>query len=243
MRAYWDIDDASLDRWRRLATSFQLDPIVQERYERNVRRKAVNLSKPELWRVMVGCQITSMQRSGPTSKVSQFLKSGSPALNYETCRTQEEPAPFIRAQLQRAKLWRAKPIASNLSKVLAELERGEWKALVAHLGTLEKHTTKAKERAVAQYLQSKTFPGIGPKQSRNYIQWLGLSRYEIPLDSRMLKTLKRLGCKFVPGSGALGDETVYLFVQDVVQEIAARLNIYPCVLDACVFASAERREA
>ena len=243
MRAYWNIDDASLKRWRRLTASLEHDAFVRERFERNIRRTALDLSKTELWRVMVGCQVTSMQRAGPTSKVSVFMRSGSPALSYEMCRKQREVEPFLLAELRRASLWRAKPIALNLTKALAVLEAGEWKQLIAQLRTLRRYTTKAKERAVAQYLQSGHFPGIGPKQSRNYIQWLGLSRYEIPIDSRMLKTLKRLGCNFVPSSSALGDENVYVFLQEAVQELAARLNIYPCVLDACVFANADRRDS
>lgn len=169
--------------------------------------------------------------------------SSAAALSYQMCRKQREVEPFLLAELRRAGLWRAKPIALNLTKVLAVLEAGEWKQLIAQLRTLRSYTTKAKERAVAQYLQAGHFPGIGPKQSRNYIQWLGLSRYEIPIDSRMLKTLKRLACNFVPSSNALGDENVYVFLQEAVQEIAAHFNMYPCVLDACVFANADRRDS
>jgi hypothetical protein len=36
---------------------------------------------------------------------------------------------------------------------------------------------------VAGYIQE-TFEGFGPKQSRNLLQALGLTRYEIPIDIR-----------------------------------------------------------
>jgi hypothetical protein len=40
------------------------------------------------------------------------------------------------------------------------------------------------ERIVARVLDEQ-LRGIGPKQSRNLLQELGLTRYEIPLDSRV----------------------------------------------------------
>ena len=243
MLALWDIDEATLGRWRELVDSLADDPFVQERHERNVKRIGIDLSKPQLWRVMVGCQVTSMQRSGPTSRVSKFLESGSPALDYDVCCVRKNLEQFLVAELQRGSLWRAKPIAKNLSNIQSALEAGEWRHLTSQLETLARNTTKAKERKVARYMQSGKFPGLGPKQARNYIQWLGLSRYEVPLDSRMLKTLKRLGSNFVPKGTALGDEVVYLFIQDAVQEIAKRLDVYPCILDACVFASRDRSDA
>lgn len=243
MLAHWNIDDATLQRWRELVDSLADDKFVQARRQRNVERIGIDLSISQLWHVMVGCQVTSMQRSGPTSNVSKFMESGSPALDYDACCEQTDVESFLVSELQRGSLWRAKPIARNLSKIQAALQTGEWSQLTAQLDTLKHNTTKAKERKVARYMQSGKFPGLGPKQSRNYLQWLGLSRYEVPLDSRMLKTLKCLGSNFVPKGTALGDEVVYLFIQDAVQEIAKRLDVYPCILDACVFASRDRSDA
>lgn len=116
------------------------------------------------------------------------------------------------------------------------------KELRAHLETIEKNTTVGKERAVVDYLRAGNYPGLGQKQSRNFIQWLGLSRYEVPLDSRVLKKLKEFGSNFVPSGSALTDEVVYLFVQDSIQRLAKELDIYPCELDACIFASFDADE-
>jgi thermostable 8-oxoguanine DNA glycosylase len=137
-----------------------------------------------------------------------------------------------------AGLRRAPTIAKNLDRIFSLLEAGEWKALRAQLDTLVTNTTQKKERAVVSYLlRGKKYPGLGQKQARNFIQWLGLSRYEVPLDSRVLKKLREFGSSFVPSSAALTDEAVYSYIQEGLQSIAKHLGIYPCELDACIFAS------
>lgn len=243
MQAHWSIDESAIESWRALVKANKTKILVQRRIERNIGREGVDLSKQSLWRAMVGCQVTTQQRSGPNSIVGKFIdeesKSPSPVLSYVICRRQPDLQTFLADALRKAGLWRAEPVAKNLAQIMANLEAGQWQTLLSHLRTLEKNTTMLKERKVARYLQSKTFPGIGPKQSRNYIQWLGLSRYEVPIDSRVVKALKLCGANFVPNSTALGDESVYVFVQDALQEIARRIDIFPCVLDAAIFASFE----
>ena len=224
----------------RIAGSFvdvnKANKFVLDRKKRNISRKKVDLSKERLWFVHVGCQVTTQQRSGPKSLVSKFLKSDSVILSYETCINSSDIEQLIQTELSKAGLRRSSIIAKNLDNILSMLERGGWGELIEKLETIEKNTTKKKEQIVAKYIANQ-FAGLGPKQSRNYIQWLGLARYEIPVDSRITKTMKKLGCSFVPKASALNDETVYLLVQDGLQQVAKKLGIFPCILDACVFSS------
>ena len=240
MKPIWEIDKAAIQRWREFVSSNIENDVARDRKRRNVDRKDIDLSKPRLWRVFVGCQVTTQQRSGPNTAVSRFIDSTSPALNYQTCRRNSSVLGMLERELTSAGLRRGQTIAGNLAHILGELEDGEWKILLEHLSTLESNTTRGKEQKAAAYLQSRKYPGLGPKQSRNFIQWVGLSRYEIPLDSRVLKKLKELGCSFVPHATALSDETVYRFVQSGLQQIADELGIYPCMLDACIFSSFDK---
>ncbi len=243
MNPKWEIDSPSLARWRDFVGKNAKNRMVIERRQRNIKRSGIDLSKPNLWRVFVGCQVTTQQRSGPNTPVSKFLASGSPALDYGACKRSNSVQGLLVQELSNAGLRRAQTMSDNLASILNLLETGgEWKTLLQHLTTLERNTTQMKELKVVQYLQSqclkqKKYPGFGPKQARNFIQWVGLSRYEVPLDSRVLKKLGEFGCTFVPQAAALSDETVYRFVQEGVQKIAASLNIYPCILDACIFSS------
>ena len=81
------------------------------------------------------------------------------------------------------------------------------------------------------------FEGIGPKQSRNLWQSLGLTRYEIPLDSRVAKWLKKAKFPLSVSPNLLADTDYYNFVLDGVQLLCAKSNVLPCIFDAAVFAS------
>lgn len=238
MDATWQIDVGNLAVWREFVESNKDKALPMRRRSRNVRRNDINLSKDEIWRVLVGCQVTTQQRSGPNSAVSRFLKSESPALHIGKCRLSKSVRNLIERECKNAGLRRAPTIANNLERIFSGLESLGWDNLLKQLNTLVQNTSSKKERSVVSYLLSeKKFPGLGQKQARNFIQWLGLSRYEIPLDSRILKKMKEFGATFVPSGSALTDESVYLFVQSGLQQIAKSLDIYPCELDACIFAS------
>lgn len=243
MKPTWEIDLSTLSRWRDFVKENSKNKVVLNRCQRNVKRKGIDISKANLWHVLVGCQITTQQRSGPNSPVDRFLRSGSIALNLTVCNKSPALHKLLEDKFTEAGLRRAHTMASNLTQILGSLESGEWTALVQHLETLKDNTTRTKELKVVSYLQSNKYPGLGPKQARNFIQWVGLSRYEIPLDSRVLKKLKEFGCTFVPRATALCDETVYQFVQAGVQQIAASLKMYPCILDACIFSSFDQAKA
>lgn len=237
MLAEWTIDQTSLAQWKRLVDDHSKRKLPQRRHEVNVRRIGIDLSKKNLWRALVGCQVTTQQRSGPKSVVSKFLNSKSPALSTTACRNATNLHGMLEHEVSRAGLRRAPTIAGNLASIWARLDAGEWKGLIEQLETLRTYPTILKERSVVDYLLGGKYPGLGQKQARNFIQWVGVSRYEIPLDSRVLKKMKEFGASFVPSGSALTDKTVYLFVQDCLQQVSRSLEIYPCMLDACIFSS------
>jgi hypothetical protein len=68
---------------------------------------------------------------------------------------------------------------------------------------------------------------------------MGLSKYEIPLDSRMVKVLRELQFPVPLSAVALADEDYYCFIEDGIQNLMAEIGVYPCVFDACAFASFE----
>ena len=89
-------------------------------------------------------------------------------------------------------------------------------------------------------LLKENLKGIGPKQSRNLLQDLGVTSYETPIDSRIIKWLNNFGFPIPLSSQALQDEHYYNFVSDILFQLCEKANIKPCILDAAVFSSFEK---
>ena len=89
---------------------------------------------------------------------------------------------------------------------------------------------------MAKYIQDR-FDGFGPKQSRNVLQALGLTRYEIPIDSRITDWLNEFGFPVRLSGDALSDRNYYNFVSDGIQILCEKCDVFPCVLDAAIFSS------
>ena len=115
------------------------------------------------------------------------------------------------------------------------LEGGEWARALEHCNRLVKSTTKETEKQVAEYIRE-TFHGFGPKQSRNLLQALGLTRYEIPIDTRVTEWLNSLGFPVRLSAASLADARYYEFVSEGVQVLCAKCGNLPCILDAAIFA-------
>ncbi len=240
MKAVWEFDESSLTPWRKVVKDNQHKEGPKRRLKKNVNREGISLKKDEIWRVMLGCQVTSVQRSGPDSLVGKFINSGSKVLSYKVCKAQQNLEEFIQSEIKQLRF--NVNIAKRQAKIFEHLESGGWKLLLDKLETIEIAPTKAKERAVVEYLTSGNFPGLGPKQARNFIQWLGLSQHVIPLDSRVFSRMKEYGVSPVPKKGeGMGEEPLYRFFEDGLGEIAKKIGVLPCMLDACTFASFDNR--
>ena len=64
-----------------------------------------------------------------------------------------------------------------------------------------------------------------------------MTRYEIPIDSRITKCLNRFGFPLRLSAGSLADEDYYTFISDGIQTLCREAEILPCVLDAAIFVS------
>jgi hypothetical protein len=107
------------------------------------------------------------------------------------------------------------------------------KKLVKQRESLPEISQIALERDVAHVLGEK-LRGIGPKQSRNLLQELALTRYEIPLDSRVAGWLnENLGWGIpIP---QLAGKRYYEGVLDRVQSVCQAAGVLPAVFDAAAW--------
>lgn len=212
--------------------------IVKRRIARNLQHIDVAISKGRFWRTLVGCLLTTQQRSGAGSRVSSFLATDDNMFGLDYCSRAKNLPKTVKETLSKYGLRRTERIAEEIDGAVNWLKEHGWPAVKSQLDSISSYTSAKKERAVACFLQEH-FKGLGPKQSRNLIQWMGLSKYEIPLDSRTVKVLRDLKFPVPLSAAALSDEDYYCFIEDGIQQLMAKIDVYPCVFDACAFASLE----
>lgn len=239
MQLIWKVTASDAKRVRAFVDSLADTPMVKARL-RSAASQPRLPTRAALWRHMVTCLLTTQQRSGPNSAIARFVAGRPFPLTYKTCRSQPGLADHVERVLKEAGGIRFSRRIGNQLAANLEIVQGEgWSELTSALRPLtQKRSTiePATERAAALVIQQ-TLAGIGPKQSRNLLQLLELSQYEIPIDSRITKWLNEFGFPIRLSAGALGDLNYYCFVSDGLQQLCAKAGVLPCVLDAAIFTS------
>ena len=240
MNFIWQIEPDDIEKVRAFVDSHLNDTEVKDRIARNLRKDKPPITEEQFWERMVGCLLTTQQKSGPDSRVAAFIGQIPFPLRYEVCVShQDDLLDFAQAALTKfGGLRWPRQIAAGVSANLATLEgKWGWQRFFSMLDRLREVQTQEVERTVAHFIDERLC-GFGPKQSRNLLQSLGLTRYEIPIDSRVTKWLNNdFSFPLKLSSTALADLNYYEFVLDAVQQLCREADVFPCVLDAAVFSS------
>jgi len=236
MKIIWQIDPEDVAQIKDFLERHRDSAFVRKRIENNLRAEKPSVTRDTFWYTMVGCLLTTQQRSGPNSPVSRLLW-GPFRLRYDVCAAQADLASFVRNVLTEfGGIRRTNMIGKEMAANLAYLQAGGWEPTFAQLDEVRLSSTPQIERKAAEFLDNH-LRGFGPKQSRNLLQWLGLSRYEVPIDSRLTKWLNRFGFPVKLNAFCLADPVYYDFVSDGFQQLCQACEIVPCVLDAAIFSS------
>jgi hypothetical protein len=214
--------------------------MVVRRIRRNIEGDRPRITKSDVWFVLLNCLLTTQQRSGPNAPITKFFRRKPFPLRHARCSATTDLPALVRDELRDAGgIRRYNMIGQQAADNAEWLEAGGWTQVTTRLGALEKAApTPSLARETAAYL-AEHLAGIGPKQSRNLLQLLGLSRFEIPIDSRVTKWLNEFGFPLRLSATALADIGYYHLVSDGFQALCAAADIYPCVLDAAIFASSD----
>jgi hypothetical protein len=235
----WKISPADVNRVRAFVANAETDGLVRSR------RVDLTTSRPMLtrggcWHALVGCLLTTQQKSGPESPVARFIRSKPFLLDYEVCRAESDLRGFItRTLTEFGGIRRSNRIAAELDLNLKALEGGRWAELLDRINSLLPSATRDEEHQVAEFLDDLLI-GLGPKQSRNLLLGIGFTRYEIPIDSRLTKWLNEFGFPVRLNAIALSDRHYYRFVSSGIQQLCAEADVLPCILDAAIFASFDK---
>jgi hypothetical protein len=237
MKLLWQVEDTDIQKVRSFYEPRKNNIFIQNRIERNVKHNIPPFSKELFWEAMISCLITTQQRSGPESAVTRFICTNPFPLGYSKCNDFDNLQILIEQTLTNfGGLRRAKTIGAEVDFNLKWLKNNGWATINKLVDDLINNPTKAVERKSAGIIID-NLKGFGPKQSRNLLQSLGLTKYEIPVDSRITKWLKNFGFPINLSATSLSDRDYYNFVMDGFQIICAACDIYPCALDAAIFSS------
>ena len=193
MKHAWTIEPSDIKKVKAFLDLHRDDLFVQQRIEWNLRDDKVPVKKEDCWQQMVACLLTTQQRPGPTSAVTRFIRTTPFPLAYKTCLEQPSVEKFVKATLVKfGGLRRTNLLAGEIATNLTRLEERLWRQTLETLGTLGSNKDVGPEREAADFIDG-NFAGFGPKQARNLLQSLGLTRHEIPIDSRITKWLNEFG--------------------------------------------------
>jgi hypothetical protein len=244
MKINWIIEEKDIRLIKEFVASQSGKSFVKKRIEKNVNGPVPEFNREIFWNTMVSCLLTTQQRSGPQSPVTRFISTNPFPLNLDKCMAQDNLKKFVEDTITNfGGLRRAKIIGEEVLYNFKWLKNGGWQEIEAIAERLlgnRKRSPKFDDKYIerkASKIVMDGFKGFGPKQSRNLWQSLGLTRFEIPIDSRITKWWNANGFPVKISPGGLSDENYYNFVMDGIQELCKASEVYPCVLDAAIFAS------
>jgi hypothetical protein len=237
MKLSWQIENSDIEKITLFYETQKDTAFVLNRVDRNVNKHLPPFTKGLFWESMISCLITTQQRSGPYSSVTKFISTKPFPLNYEKCKLCDDVQATVTDVITDfGGLRRGITIGEEVAFNFQWLENKGWHIVNALVEEIEKVQTAEQERKGAETIRE-NLKGFGPKQSRNLLQSLGLTRFEIPVDSRITKWLSDFGFPIKLTAAALSDSSYYNLVLDGIQAMCDAAGLYPCVLDAAIFSS------
>lgn len=242
MKLHWEIEDADVQKVKDFYDENKNNGLVLWRWERNVEGNISRFSRDAFWKEMVVCLLTTQARSGPGSAVSQFASQKPFPLRYRECKQKRDLKSFAQRTLTRfGGIRRNVTVSQQIYDNFRWLENhGGWNEIGRISRETRKNQTQETEIEAADFVDDR-LRGFGPKQSRNLLQSLGLTKYEIPIDSRITRWLNDFGYPVPLSATALSALDYYKFVSRGFRELCAACDVYPCMLDAAIFSSFDAR--
>lgn len=237
MKLLWQIEDSDIQKVRSFYKTQENNSFVLNRIDRNIKKYLPQFSDALFWKAMISCLITTQQRSGPNTPVTKFICAEPFPLDYSKCKVSVDLQNTVEQIITEfGGLRRSKTIGGEVESNFQWLQNGGWGIIHKIVEVLLKDQGIVTERKYAEIIME-NLEGFGPKQARNLLQSLGLTKFEIPVDSRITKWLNEFGFPIQLSAKALSDRNYYNFVLEGFQNICEAAKIFPCVMDAAIFSS------
>ncbi len=241
MSFVWRIKKRDINCVNALLDKHASNEMIWERVDNNLATHRKKITKEQFWQGMIAMRLTTQQKYSPGSLAYNFNHKKPYPLSYRAVSQQKDIKKFVTQTLREHRANRfPDAIGIESAKNFHNLtEGGKWQELLNQVNRLTTLQSKEVEREICDYLRL-LLSGIGPKQARNILQYLGLTRFEIPIDSRIIKWLcSETTCpkefSYINLSIPLG----YEFILDQIQNLCEACNEFPCIVDAAVFSDVD----
>lgn len=232
----------------------ETNPFVAVRRARNVEGDPPEVTRDRIWYAHLIGIMTTRQASGPDSAVGKFMRHQRTDLSPAACRAAPDTEQHVVQTLQASPYGVSyhsrigKACATNLA--LLDRNSGEgWTELERALDRLVQQrranpspSHARAEREVAELLDDQLLGEglhyIGQKQARNMLQVLGLTRYELPLDSRVNEWASE-HFDLPPFFADHSLSEYYAVGVNLMQTACAEAGVLPCIFDAAAFTDAD----
>lgn len=238
----WKISKTDIELVKNVCTQRLTHRIYKERLKINIGTENVKVTEEKLWKCILTCLLTTQQRSTQDSRINKFIREGYNSINLKRLNDVNIVERYIASQLIGfGGIRRTTIIPIEAATIYRHLLDTDWELLNKIKELTNPKGNKVLERKVCNEIANdKMFKGLGPKQSRNLLQMLGLTIYEIPIDSRITDWLNENSIfPFRVNSKGLSDIGFYCFLNDAIIELCEKANIEPCLFDAAVFSLKE----
>lgn len=242
------IEERHISACKKLYEKNKDNPDTQMRLRRNVARDAdifpAKVGPAEFWRQLVLAVISSQTNSQTANNPLEVLRAGDfDILVWDKVKSLSNEQIFELAanDLKRAVDDAHGGMRASVNKKPEFIAQNAkmmdlvWDKLFAGISLLHKSPQHwSVERAVANSIT--VFKGVGPKQARLVLHLLGLSRYVVPFDTRVIRVLKEK----IDLLGSFDDNWIssygpYEALENVIFDLCERSGILPIIFDAVAF--------
>lgn len=236
------ITNENIEKIRTLIECQKNHPIFIQRRRYNIDDDFKISSRDDFWHTIIACLLTTQQKSSEGSPVQKFLKISPFPLNLNICGENNLEEYTVKILKNFVGIQYYNKIGKYLNNNFEWLDSGGWLEIERAAEELTKvrigeinFQDKVLERQMSHFIQKK-LKGFGPKQSRNFWQWNGYTRYEIPLDSRNIKWFNsnKIFTEDI-NKKSLYTNKKYEKILDSIQNLCQVAKVIPCMLDAAIF--------
>lgn len=234
MEIDWRISDVDIKKVNDFVTLQLNVPLVANRVARNVNLNNLLINRDTILQSLYYSLILPYQKHSVNSQITAFLKNIHSSLQYKTIINSSDIRGFIFETSKKH------GITLDLNKepeYFADnfrlLELTNWMLLELVTKKMCQKGGATAEREIADFIDTR-FKGFGAIESRVFLQYLGLTKYEIPIDTVVSDWLNDFGFPVKLSVTALQDRNYYHFISDGIQLLCKKANVYPCVLEAAI---------